>query len=143
MVWSRDSHRELAAHCCADTGRTSSTCTTRSRWSAPSVLYACRDASVPVVTTLHNYRLICATGDFMRAGTVCHDCMGQLPCRAVVHGCYRGSRAATAPLVVANVAHRKAWRSLVSAYVFISAAQRDLHRGPRTCRPAGCSSGTT
>jgi glycosyltransferase involved in cell wall biosynthesis len=29
--------------------------------------------------------------------------------------------------VVANVAHRKAWRSLVSAYVFISAAQRDLH----------------
>jgi len=47
--------------------------------------------------------------------------------RGAVHGCYRGSRAATAPLVVATVAHRKAWRSLVSAYVFISAAQRDLH----------------
>jgi glycosyltransferase involved in cell wall biosynthesis len=28
---------------------------------------------------------------------------------------------------VANVVHRRAWRSLVSAYVFISAAQRDLH----------------
>ena len=51
------------------------------------------------------------------------------PLPGVLHGCYRGSRAATAPLVVANVAHRKAWRSLVSAYVFISAAQRDLHGG--------------
>ena len=68
--------------------------------------------------------------------------MGKLPMPAVVHGCYRGSRAATAPLVVANVAHRKAWRSLVSAYVFISAAQRDLHRA-LDLPPAGCSSGTT
>ena len=55
--------------------------------------------------------------------------MHRLPVPGVVHGCYRGSRAATAPLVVANAAHRKAWRSLVSAYVFISAAQRDLHGG--------------
>ncbi len=93
-----------------------------------SVLYACRDAAVPVVTTLHNYRLMCAPGDFMRQGAVCHDCMGKLPLPGAVHGCYRDSRAATVPIVVANVAHRKAWRSLVSAYVFISAAQRDLHR---------------
>jgi glycosyltransferase involved in cell wall biosynthesis len=57
--------------------------------------------------------------------------MDTLPVRGVVHGCYRGSRAATAPLVVANIAHRKAWRSLVSAYSFISAAQRDLHVGLR------------
>jgi glycosyltransferase involved in cell wall biosynthesis len=80
-----------------------------------------------VVTTLHNYRLMCAPGDFMRQGEVCHDCVDKLPVPAAVHGCYRGSRAATAPLVVATVAHRRAWRSLVSAYVFISAAQRDLH----------------
>ena len=96
-----------------------------------SVLYACRDAGVPVVTTLHNYRLVCASGDLFRQGTTCHDCMHRLPVPGVVHGCYRGSRAATVPLVVANVAHRKAWRSLISAYVFISAAQRDLHAGLR------------
>ncbi len=96
-----------------------------------SVLYACRDAGVPVVVTLHNYRLVCASGDLFRQGTTCHDCMHRLPVLGAVHGCYRGSRAATAPLVVANVAHRKAWRSMVSAYVFISAAQRDLHAGLR------------
>jgi glycosyltransferase involved in cell wall biosynthesis len=96
-----------------------------------SVLYACRDAGVPVVTTLHNYRLVCASGDLFRQGATCHDCMHHPPVAGVLHGCYRGSRAATAPLVIANVAHRRAWRSLVSAYVFISAAQRDLHAGLR------------
>ena len=43
---------------------------------SPSVLYACRDAGVPVVATLHNYKLLCASGDFYRAGAVCHDCAG-------------------------------------------------------------------
>src|SRR5271165_746078 len=94
-----------------------------------SVLYACRDAAVPVVATIHNYRLVCASGDLFRHGAVCHDCLHRLPVPGVMHGCYRGSRAASAPLVVANVAHRKAWRSLISAYLFISATQRDLHGG--------------
>ena len=127
VVWSRESHRELTATLRAYRPDVVHVHNTFPLVSA-SVLYACRDASVPVATTLHNYRLMCAPGDFMRDGAVCHDCMGRLPLSAAVHGCYRGSRAATAPLVVANVAHRKAWRSLVSAYVFISAAQRDLHR---------------
>ncbi len=96
---------------------------------SPSVLYACRDAGVPVVATLHNYKLACASGDFFRNGTVCHDCAGHLPGRAVLHGCYRGSRAATAPVALSIAAHRGAWRSMVSAYVFISAAQRDLLSG--------------
>jgi glycosyltransferase involved in cell wall biosynthesis len=98
---------------------------------SPAVLYACRDAAVPVVATIHNYKLACASGDFFRDGAVCHDCAGRLPGPAVRHGCYRGSRAATAPVALAMTAHRRAWRSLVSAYIFISAAQRDLLTGLR------------
>jgi glycosyltransferase involved in cell wall biosynthesis len=94
-----------------------------------SVLYACRNAGVPVVATIHNYKLACASGDFFRDGAVCHDCAQGLPVGAIRHGCYRGSRAATAPVVLATVAHRRAWRTLVSAYACISAAQRDLLRG--------------
>jgi glycosyltransferase involved in cell wall biosynthesis len=93
-----------------------------------AVLYACRDAGVPVVATIHNYRLACANGMFFRRGAVCHDCMRGLQARAVVHGCYRDSRTATVPIALAKTVHRQAWRSLVSAYIFISAAQRDLHR---------------
>lgn len=92
-----------------------------------AVLYACRDAGAPVVTTLHNYRLGCANGTFFRQGAVCHDCAGaSLPVPAVRHGCYRGSRAATTPIALAMGLHRRAWQSLVSAYVFISSSQRDL-----------------
>src|SRR5215470_9775788 len=43
---------------------------------SPSVLYACREAEVPVVVTLHNYKLLCASGDFFRRGEVCHNCAG-------------------------------------------------------------------
>lgn len=94
-----------------------------------AVLYACRDAAVPVVATIHNYKLACASGDFFRAGQVCHECAGGLPLPGVRHGCYRGSRAATAPVALASTAHRRAWRSMVAAYIFISASQRDLLRG--------------
>jgi glycosyltransferase involved in cell wall biosynthesis len=94
-----------------------------------SVLYACRDAGVPVVATIHNYKLACASGDFFRDGAVCHDCAQGPPVGALRHGCYRDSRAATAPVALAVVAHRRAWRTLVSAYACISASQRDLLRG--------------
>lgn len=94
-----------------------------------SVLYACRSAGVPVVATIHNYKLACASGDFFRNGAVCHDCAGGPPAGALRHGCYRESRAATAPVALALVAHRRAWRTMVSAYACISAAQRDLLRG--------------
>ncbi|HTX27469.1 MAG TPA: glycosyltransferase [Streptosporangiaceae bacterium] len=126
VIWSRESHRELTAALHGYRPDVVHIHNTFPLISA-AALYACRDAAVPVVATIHNYRLMCASGDLMREGAICHDCMHRLPIPGAVHGCYRGSRAATAPLVVATVAHRKAWRSLVSAYLFISAAQRDLH----------------
>lgn len=90
-----------------------------------AVLYACRDAAVPVVATLHNRRLVCPRGDFFRDGSVCHDCASGSPVPALIHGCYRGSRLATAPVALAASAHRQAWRSLVSAYLFVSMSLRD------------------
>ena len=94
-----------------------------------AVLHACRDAGVPVVATMHNYGLACANRAFFRDGAVCHDCANRRPVSAVLHGCFRDSRAATLPVAVAMTAHRGAWRSLVSAYILISASQRDLLHG--------------
>lgn len=96
---------------------------------SPSVLYACRDQRVPVVATLHNYKLLCASGDFFRAGKVCHDCADGSQVAALTHKCYRGSLTATAPMVLSTVANRRAWRRLVSAYIFLSASQRKLMAG--------------
>lgn len=127
-VWSRETYRDLGEtlrECRPDVVHVHNTFPLLS----PAVLHACRDAGVPVVATIHNYKLACANGEFYRAGAVCHDCADGLPSRAVLHGCYRGSRAATVPVALAATIHRPAWRSLVSAYIFISASQRDLLRG--------------
>lgn len=128
LVWSRDAHRHLAAALREhqpDVAHVHNTFPLLS----DAVLYACRDASVPVVATIHNYRLGCTSGDFYRDGAVCHDCAHGPLLPGVLHGCYRGSRAASAPLALSIGVHRRAWRSLVSAYIFISAAQRDLLSG--------------
>jgi glycosyltransferase involved in cell wall biosynthesis len=128
LIWSRESRRGLAAALREhkpDVVHIHNTFPLLS----PAVLYACRDAAVPVVATIHNYKLMCASGDFFRGGRVCHDCAQGGPAPAVRHGCYRQSRLASAPVALAIGTHRPAWRSLVSAYVFISAAQRDLLGG--------------
>jgi glycosyltransferase involved in cell wall biosynthesis len=96
---------------------------------SPSVLYACRDAGVPVVITLHNYKLLCASGDFFRGGELCHDCAGGNPAAGVIHRCYRGSTLATATTVLNTRTHRRSWRNLVSAYIFVSESQRALLTG--------------
>jgi glycosyltransferase involved in cell wall biosynthesis len=127
MIWSREAHRDLTAALREhrpDVVHVHNTFPLLS----PSILYACRDARVPVVASIHNKRLICANGAFFRDGTVCHDCAEGSALQGVVHGCYRGSRAASASVVVATSVHRRSWRSLVSAYVFASASQRDLLR---------------
>lgn len=96
---------------------------------SPSVLYACRDAQVPVVATIHNYKLLCASGDFFREGSVCHSCADGSLLPALRHRCYRGSALATLPVVVGLRAHRAAWQTMVSAYICISASLRQLLEG--------------
>lgn len=95
---------------------------------SPAVLHACRSANVPAVVTFHNKLLLCASGDFFRDGRVCHDCAAGSLTPGVRHGCYRGSRMATLPVAVSLAAHRKSWRHLVSAYIFITEFQREVMR---------------
>lgn len=128
LVWSREAHRDLRAALLAhkpDVVHVHNTFPLLS----DAVLYACRDAAVPVVATIHNYRLGCTSGEFYRDGALCHDCAHGPLLPGVVHGCYRGSRVASAALALSIGVHRPAWKSLVSAYIFISAAQRDLLAG--------------
>lgn len=75
-------------------------------FASPAVIRAAKAAGVPVVMTLRNYRLICVNALFFREGRVCEDCLGHLPWRGVVHGCYRDSRAASAVVAGMTAAHR-------------------------------------
>jgi glycosyltransferase involved in cell wall biosynthesis len=73
---------------------------------SPSVYWACAKARVPVVQTLHNFRLACPQAMFLRDGKVCESCLGKVPWPALAYGCYRGSRAETAVVVGMLALHR-------------------------------------
>jgi len=73
---------------------------------SPASYAVCREASVPVVQSLHNYRLLCPAADFFRAGAPCEECVEHSLLRSVRYACYRGSRSATAALAGALALHR-------------------------------------
>ncbi len=90
---------------------------------SPAAYYACREAGVPVVQTLHNYRLICPDALLMRDGRICEDCVGKtVPWPGVLHGCWRGSRAGTAVVAAMLTVHRlmKTWQEQVDLYIALT-----------------------
>jgi glycosyltransferase involved in cell wall biosynthesis len=89
---------------------------------SPSIYWACERAGVPVVQTLHNYRLLCPTGMFLRDSQPCHACLDHGLWQGVRHGCYRDSRAATAVVALMLAAHRycKTWTNHVDRYIALS-----------------------
>jgi len=89
---------------------------------SPSLYWAAASARVPVVQTLHNFRLLCPQAMLLREGRVCRDCVGRVPLPAVRHGCYRGSRSQTAVLAGMLVLHRGlgTWQRKVQRYVALN-----------------------
>jgi len=67
---------------------------------SPSIFEMCKQERVPVLQTLHNYRLLCPAATFFRDGHVCEECTKHGLMRSVTHGCYRESRAATAAVAL-------------------------------------------
>ena len=94
---------------------------------SPSIYWAAARNKIPVVQTLHNFRLLCAQGTFYRNGSICTDCLGKSPWRAVKRKCYRESLPQSAVLVSMLSAHRIAgtYRNRVTSYIALSAFARD------------------
>jgi glycosyltransferase involved in cell wall biosynthesis len=94
---------------------------------SPSVYYACKEEGVPVVQTLHNYRLACPAASFYRDGKICEECLDQGPFHAVRYGCYRDSKLATAALAAMLEVHRRknTWSEMVDCYVALTEFARE------------------
>ena len=89
---------------------------------SPSVFWAAGRAGVPVVQTLHNFRLICPQATFLRDGRVCEDCMGRVPWPALRHRCYRGSAVQTGAVAAMVTLHRGlgTWLRKVTRYIALN-----------------------
>lgn len=73
---------------------------------SPSVYYAARRCKVPVVQTIHNFRLLCPGATLYRDGHICEECIERGLLCAVKHGCYRNSRIQTLACVISTNFHR-------------------------------------
>ncbi len=95
----------------------------------PAVYYACRDAKVPVVQSLYNYRLMCANALFLREGRHCEECLHHSRWRGVKYGCYKGSKLFTALVVRMLNKHwqKGTWNQLIDGYITATEFSRRKH----------------
>jgi len=90
---------------------------------SPAVHHAAHRRGIPVIQTLHNYRLLCPAATMLRNGSICEACTREwYPLSAVRHACYHQSHAATIAVANMVVLHRAigTWTKTVNAFIALS-----------------------
>lgn len=89
---------------------------------SPSVFDACLSQHVPVVQTLHNYRLICPGAMLMRDGKICEQCVSGTPYQAARYGCYKGSKLGSLAVAHMVASHRRqgTWQHKVNRFIALT-----------------------
>lgn len=89
---------------------------------SPAIYWVASRLHVPVVQTLHNFRLLCPQAMFLRDGKVCEDCLGKVPWRGAVRGCYRDSKLQSTVLAGMLTLHRAigTWQNKVTRYIALN-----------------------
>jgi len=89
---------------------------------SPSIYDACMELNIPVVQTLHNYRIICPSALLMKNNLICEKCINGTPYNAALYRCYRDSIIGS--LVVARMVnkHRKqeTWNNKVTRFIALT-----------------------
>jgi len=125
-IWSPRSHREIGALIAREAPDVAHFTNTFPLIS-PSAYYACRKARVPVVQSIHNYRLICPAATLWRDGAICEECVDHSLLRSVQHACYRQSRPTSAVLATALAVHRRlgTYADRIDRYIALTEFARD------------------
>jgi glycosyltransferase involved in cell wall biosynthesis len=91
---------------------------------SPAAYYAAKAEGIPVVQSIHNYRLFCLNGLFWRDGHRCEDCTFKaLPWPGVAHRCYRDSTLLSAGVATMIGVHRmlRTWERQIDVFVALTA----------------------
>lgn len=96
---------------------------------SPSLYWTAARKRLPVIQTLHNFRLLCPQAIFLRDGKVCEDCIGKLPWRAVTRKCYRESAMQSAVVAGMLATHRAlgTYHQRVTRYIALNRFARDKY----------------
>lgn len=69
---------------------------------SPAVYYAAVSMKIPVVQTMHNFRLLCPGATLYRSGAICEECLEKGMSCALKHNCYRGNKIQTLACVIST-----------------------------------------
>jgi glycosyltransferase involved in cell wall biosynthesis len=87
---------------------------------SPSVFFVANWNCVPIIATINNYRLICASAILYRNQHVCEDCVKKkFPIHGVVHKCYHNSAIQSAAVTLMSSIHKVlgTWKKRVDMYI--------------------------
>lgn len=106
---------------------------------SPAMILVARQRGIPVVMTLHNYRLVCANGLLMRPGKIpCEACLASaLPLAGIRHACFRDSSAQTAHLTLLTSVHRllNTWKQVDRFIVLTEFSRQTFLRSSLHLKP--------
>ena len=97
----------------------------------PSIFYACKELHIPVIVTLHNYRILCSNGLLFRDGKPCEDCIkSKWGIPAIKNGCYQESKIATVFPVISNAlhGHLETWSSYINKVILLSEFSHEIFK---------------
>jgi len=90
---------------------------------SPASYYKVKSLGIPVVQTVHNYRMACVNSMLYRNTSVCEDCVGKrVPINGVIHKCYNNSVAQSAAIAAMLSVHNVAgtWNNAVDTYIALT-----------------------
>ncbi len=87
------------------------------------IFKTCKRAGLPVVHTLHNFRLLCVGATLFRNGGICEDCIGTtFRTPGILGKCYRGSTLGSAVGTAGMLSHWSSgvWHHSVDVFVALT-----------------------
>ncbi|MDC0204488.1 glycosyltransferase family 4 protein [Flavobacteriales bacterium] len=90
---------------------------------SPSIFYVANKKKIPIVMTLHNYRLICPNALLLKNNQICELCVNKsFAFDGVLNSCYRDSRAQTFILAFMSFMHKKfkTWNTKIDKYIALT-----------------------
>ena len=93
---------------------------------SPAILPEAKKAGIPVVMTVHNYRLVCPTGLHFSHGEICEKCSGGHEMQCIINNC-EGSLAKSAGYAMRNwwARTRKYYLENVTIFACLTRFQQD------------------
>jgi len=87
---------------------------------SPSILHELKDAKVPIVMTLHDYKLICPNYMLLAKGRICERCAGGRYYNAIWQNCHKDSLLASTLVAAEMTLHHHILHIYNNVDIFIS-----------------------